>query len=219
MKKIKTLSLVLLICLLTFYIGCIPSFSKFKAIMNEKLYNATISMEVLFSSQYIDEGEKIINPSKITIKIDGDRIHIVEIGEPEIYIEKNIHNEYQTYEKKSNKWYLVSTDNIEYSQYNIDISKGDFNYTNGVWVGNEKKLKNKVRQTAGYQKLISRIDGEVTFLKINKYDITIENNKIKKMIVDYTFDVVENYFEVKTELIVYIEISDYRNTKVIDMID
>ena len=172
-------------------------------------------------------GEKVNIKMATTTNFDGNNMYMDfltqitgEDTKVATYI-KQIDENYQVYTKTGETWEYIET--ITADEYNNEYVSGEtqinatedmFTLTNGVWVGDTKKLTAAL--TDYIQKINESMGGtdSVRNCKITKYNITLENGNIKKLELTLSMTITIDSYQAYLDMEMIALYSNIGSTKV-----
>lgn len=222
MKKIKVFSLVLMLIMLLSCTSCKRiSQSKFLDIVNEPMENYTCEMNIKMKVKY--QGTSSTVPMPIYMEVNEDEVYtsMEYMGEKAEVYYKLVGDQAEVWINDGYGWEkqgnvdaeLAGTQAIFPSE---SIEKGDFKYRKGQWVGNVKKIQDKVEDAIS--KNLENMQGmsgldDVEF-EIEEYNIVIEDGEISEITMVITFEMESSGQTIDVEAKYNMEFSKIGNTKV-----
>ena len=219
MKRVKLFILVLLIFTLT-------SCSKLKKgdedefldIINTPIENCTYHMDIKMEMKNKDV--------EVTANMEID----AEVSEKEMYMSAYIMDQYDyVYAKKDqNAVYSWEYDGshwvkqppkplTDFNNNNMlpdeEIEEGDFEYEDGVWVGNTRKLEEKLSESFLTSLELTGMETNANF-DLKKYNIIIEDGEITQAEIKIEFTMEESGNEIEVVLTYKVYFSKHGETVV-----
>ena len=222
MRKIKILSLLLLVVMLLSCTSCKRiSQSKFLDIVNSPMENYSCEMQVKMKMKMA--GQSVVVPIELYLEVDEEEVYTsmeVQGQSAKVYY-KIVGDKAEMWANDGYGWKKQS--NISLEEVGTQailpqekIKKGDFKYKKGVWVGNvdkiSEKLEDVVKQNLEAMQSMGGLE-DVDF-ELELYNITIEDEEISKVEMEISFEMVIQGQSVDVTAKYEIDFSDIGSTKV-----
>ncbi len=209
MKKIKFLSVLLILIFVFTLSSCKKSFEDFKEIVEKDITNATINMDfkVAVSANGLSE-EQTMN---VKMELDQNRsMTTVQSGDSkEITYSEERDNKVSTWIKKPTNWAYQGEISSASNQDNIpvvEVEEGDFVYKKGLWVGDCDKLEDKILDVIDLQELVG-FNGQISNLEIERYDIKLNKDDISEIyiVLKFSMPIQSQNINIKLDMTVTME--------------
>lgn len=194
----------------------VDTFEEFKEVVSKEPENVTYQMNVITTAFIGNTSET--QEVDITVKLDDNRTLI----EGKLYEDEGmayaefVDGKYYAWSYVNNRW--VSDGIISSEQYQdstqyplIEVNEGDFEYKDGLWVANTENIESELLKALG-ESIVG--DGNNVDIDIENYIITIEEDHIAKMEMEFSMNLSSGGYSVGFEFSYEIIFEDYGNTEV-----
>lgn len=219
--KRKIFILVLFVSVLFLGSSCgKSSFSTLKkALENSNTTNFSCVMNTKMNISYGSETQTQL--SEIDIKATAERIFMSTtlLNQTVDVYEEIDGDSVLVYTKVNNKWSEPTTITLEEAQDEIqnveitDLSKDDFKYEDGVWVGNTESLQDKIdEEVKKFKEQFEEMGIKQIEITLKKYNLTIEDKHIDTFEMDFKIRGILNKSYITIEVSVEAEYDDWGTT-------
>lgn len=224
MKKFRKL-LVVLVIMLTISLSSCGVFRLEMAMNRLEKKSFTLDSTMLINMKISYPGISRTLEQVIDMKIETDHINTytttTDNGTPEYMYTKVEDDKVQIYEKGSEKWRLVDTQDVSEYSNNMEIVEIDgdvreyFKRKGNKWVGNTEKLSELFEEVLQeYADEFGASGLEITRLAIDKYDITLKGINVSEIEIVISISMAAQGVSLDMSLSMFMNYSDIGSTYV-----